>query len=94
MQRSMTKFSNILKKKTIFGPISPFWRQKYFFKKSGFHTHHMDPQHHGKFKKKLRSQLQENFWTEQQKDGQALFHRTLLATARGPTSLLFRNIML
>ena len=44
-------------------------------------------------------QFQENAWTEGQteglKDGQTLFHRTLLTTARGPknrmTIKLFKN---
>ena len=45
-------------------------------------------QHHAKMQKKLMIQLQENTWTERQKDGQTLFSRTLPSTAGGPVIYL------
>ena len=45
---------------------------------------HMDPKHSAEFQKNLMSQKKEKLWTEGQKDGQTLIHRTLPAMAWGP----------
>ena len=45
-----------------------------------------------KFRKKLMMQFQENARTERWKDGQILFHRTLMATAGAGLSSFSLNI--
>ena len=68
----MTKlFINLKKKKkkTIFGPFSPFWGQIFFQKIWLYHADpHMGPKHHLKFQKKL-SQFQENYLKDRRMNG-------------------------
>ena len=95
----MNKFSNKLRKPCfwpILGPFSEFWGLKKFSWKIWLcQTQlHMGFQYNAKIFKKLMMQFKENAWTDRrteggtegQKDGQTLFHRTLLATAGAPKS--------
>ena len=89
----MTKFFFKFKK-IYFWPISQFWGQKKLFQKILLcHTQHDKGfQYHAKIQRNLMTQFQENTQTERtRKDGQNLFHRTILATTEGPTNTIAVN---
>ena len=85
----MTKFFFKFEK-PYFRLISPIFGAKKVLSKKFWLSHahlHKGSQHHAKILKILMIQFQEKTWTNiGRKDRDTLFHRTLPATAGGPTS--------